>query len=56
MVHAEGLEPPSLTALASKTSVYTNFTTRARDRSGVHQDRPKINPQAIRLFCPQRLS
>jgi hypothetical protein len=30
MVLAEGLEPPRLSALASKASVSANFTTRAR--------------------------
>ncbi len=29
VVLAEGLEPPRLSALASKASVSTNFTTRA---------------------------
>ncbi len=32
MVREVGLEPTRLAALVPKTSVYTNFTTRASDR------------------------
>ncbi len=37
LVHAEGLEPPRLTALASKASVSANFTTRALSEGYVCQ-------------------
>ncbi len=52
MVPGKGLEPSRLAALVPKTSVYTNFTTRARQHGYFivyYKYHASLNPLHLRL-------